>query len=282
MHRLLITADCGEYLRPPPSERGLASFRGEFEEGELRLKKALDLVVQGGLSFRHIVFHEYSDDELCSFPLLKISIDCDPIGSKRSPGYGTSYDLKTACPNCGTGAIQTSSLALPPKLPSTLRGLFHGPGFELIVGERLMKALLDCSVTGIELRPTLATGGAKPHSFWQIIAKTVMPRMSLASKNLGRETRPGWGCNLCKRDMHICTNNEPLDFVYDAKELDLINIPDFVQTWECWGRSVLTDNPERQLVRGYASPWYLIKPKVFRIIRELGLSNVSFDPVRIV
>lgn len=51
----------------------------------------------------------FSDDELQSFPLLRLGVDAAPRGDGGSAG---GFDMSIACATCGTGAVQTEPLVL--------------------------------------------------------------------------------------------------------------------------------------------------------------------------
>jgi hypothetical protein len=224
--------------------------------------------------------HLYTDDELRASPLLKFSVDRKEIPCP-GPRYGTTYDMSQACPSCGTGAVQVSPHYIPAKslpssglLCSTTRG-------EKFVAAPLMETLEAAHVTGLELRQVLSHRDRTPLQWWQIIATFEMPKVSKASINLGRDTSRGWGCSICERDMHVCTKLGEIDLVYDLRVIDLAALPDMVHTWECFGRSVLHDDPARHLVRGFAYPLTLVKPRIFDIFRGLKVKYARFAPVRI-
>lgn len=257
-------------------------FQYTFDENDVRLERLRGILIQNEIRWYERIEHVYTDSELRSFPLLALGVDRDPIGLHRSPWYGTTYDLANACPQCGTGAVQTSPLMLPLKgLPK--RGVIClGTCFEVLVGPALRQALAGANVTGVELRQTLSYRNAQPLQWWQMIQQYTLPEVSRKSKNFGREPLPGHSCSFCQRDMHCTLNNEPLDWVYDHQDVDINTLPDVVQTWECFGRSVIRDDPEQDLVSGFAQPAILVKPKVFDIFRKLKVKHADFAPVRIV
>jgi hypothetical protein len=96
-------------------------------------------------------FHRrYSDDELtaASCFLLTISAAFEPVGQL----CGTEYDDSAACPKCGAGARQRTSLRLDlrkaPKSKDIARTIAH----EWIVSQRLAERMLDARLTGFELQ----------------------------------------------------------------------------------------------------------------------------------
>lgn len=227
--------------------------------------------------------HEYTDDELRSFPLLELCIDADPIGGDcHSSVYGTVYDVSGACPRCGTGAVQTSPLMIPLKGLPKKGEICLGPHFEWLVGAKLRKGIEKAELTGLELRQALFYRNKEPLPWWQMVSAYEMPKISKASTNLGRDTDPGWGCPVCERDMHVNMKLEPLDIVYERRDVDPAKIPDVVHTWERWGRSVLHDDPVRHLHRGFAPPFTLVKPKFLDVVRKLKVRKVEFNPVRFI
>jgi hypothetical protein len=252
-----------------------------FDADDPRLKSLRDTLRSEGFRWTENIVHEYTDTELRQFPLLWVSLDLDPVGLERSTGFETQYDLSMACPRCGTGARQTSPLMLPLNQLPKKGDLILGPRFKFLAGPRLRQALIDADVTGLELRQALSHRNQEPLPWWQMYSEYEMPKMSKKIKNLGRETKPGWGCPVCERDMHVRTNREPLEFLYDRNSVDPQALPDIVHTWECWGRSILNDDPMRDLVRGFATPFTLVKPKVFEIFKNFKIKDMDFVPVRI-
>lgn len=225
--------------------------------------------------------HEYTDDELRSFPLLDLGVDREPIVGANCE-YGTEYETTDACPHCGTGAVQVSSLMISLKgLPK--KGLIcHTAKGHILLGQQLADAVLAERITGVELRQAQLHGNREPLPWWQIISTYEMPKVSKASKNLGREPLHGRSCSYCQRDMHCRMNNEPMDWVFDRHAVDPEGLPDIVHTWECFGRSFLQDDPVRDEVRGFAQPAILVKPKVLDIFRKLKIKHAVFSPVRFV
>jgi len=282
IRKALGKIECEQWWRPPPNERGLPSFERTFDSEDLRLRAVLDLCVREGLKPLERIEHEYTDDELRSFPLLELCIDGDPIGDHSSVMYGTAYDLSAACPRCGTGDVQISPLMIPLNGLPKKGEICLGPGFEPLVGAKLCKGLEEAGLTGLELRQTRFYRNDEPLPWWQMISTYEMPKISKASTNLGRDTDPGWGCPVCERDMHVNKKREPLDIVYERRDVDPEKIPDVVHTWERWGRSVLHDDPARQLVRGFAPPFTLVKPKFLDVVRKLRVRKVEFNPVRFI
>jgi len=82
---------------------------------------------------------------------LNISTIFEPAGEE----CGTKYDETTACPQCGSGAVQVSDLRLDlrkvPKNKHIARTIAGAD--EVIVSQWLAEKMIDSGFTGFELRP---------------------------------------------------------------------------------------------------------------------------------
>lgn len=285
---LLARIECAQWWQSAPNERGLPSFENIFDAEDSRLQAVLDLVHLEGLRPFERIEHVYTDAELLTYPLLNFGVNRKPIES-GGVEYGTVYDLSKACPHCGTGAVQTSPLMLRrAELPK--KGLLC----ETCIGQKLVSTkiadvLKSSGLSGLELRQACSYRDKEPLPWWQMIARYVMTRISSRSESLIRDTEPlfratdpKWGCTVCERDMYATKGGLPLDIVYERNQVDPEQLPDVVQTWECFGRSVLRDDPERGLQMGFAQPLLLVKPKVFDLFRKRKVRGAGFSPVRII
>jgi len=259
----------------------LPSYSNTLDEEDPRLAILRSALTQQGIKWSERIDHVYTDAELRELPLLRLGVDREPIYSEGIE-YGTRYDMSSACPHCGTGAVQSSALLMPlnalPKkgqLCATCRG-------DVLVGKELAQAFGDAKVSGVELRQVRFYRNSEPLPWWQIISGFEMPRLSKRTKGIARDVRPGFGCTVCERDVFAHFGDEPAERAYDRSAVDYDRLPDVVHSWECYGRSVLEDDPVRKLVRGFALPNILVKPKVFDIIRGVGDKHECFEPVRFV
>jgi len=286
--RLAQKVGCDEGLKGP--DKFFCGFFGyTFESDDPRLELLRDALRDAGIAWSERIEHVYADDELCGAALLWLTVSRAPMCCHEIR-TGTTYDLSVACPACGTGAVQTSPLVirrgrLPKKADICDAGWGCGP---ILVSTRIADSLRKAGLSGAELRQARACRTGEPLEWWQIIAAHVMPRISRQSENLIRDTGAlveggrEWGCDVCKRDMHAARGSEPLDIVYERSEVDPEQLPDAVQTWECFGRSVPRDDPEHHDVQGYARPLLLVKPRVMELLRAEKVRGAQFTPARIV
>lgn len=280
VRRLLEAIDCLEGLEDPDSFLG-PLYQRTFDAEDPKLEQLRSTLERERIKWSERVEHIYSDSEIRAAPLVDFGIDRKPLDSGGCE-YGTTYDLSSACPHCGTGAVQTSPLMvalteLPKKalICDTCLG-------EVLVAEKLADGLREGDVSGLELRQARLYGNDEPLPWFQMISYHELPRMSQETKGIVRDVHPGFGCTVCERDVFASSGNGPVEIAYDRSEVGPDEIPDVVHTWECFGRSVIADDPVRKLVQGFASPLMLVKPKVYDIFRKLRVKRMRFWPVRFV
>ena len=281
IYSLLSRMECldGWHESDPILPRSQPGLFHTFDETDPRLTALLDLLREEGIEWIENWDAEYSEDELLHSDFLTLLVGGRPIES-GGPEFGTVYADSKGCARCGTGAVQMSPLmiamaGLPKRghICETCRG-------QVLVSEKLADAMRADGVSGVDLRQTLFYRNNEPLPWWQIIPTHTMPRMSRHTKGIVRDIRSGWGCPVCGRDMFANTMKEPTHITYDRHDADPSTLPDVVQTWECSGRSVLRDDPERQLIRGFAQPWILVKPRIMKLLRRLKVRGAVFEPVR--
>ena len=278
-YRLLERIDClegwHEALQSLP--RSNPGFAFVFTGDDPRLE-AIRLQMRGiGRNWNEIHECLYEDSELRESPLLLLGLR-ERLFLGGGTQFGTQYDVSSACPHCGTGAVQTSPLMLP-AVRFSEKGHICGTYLDhFLVSTELAKALLKARVTGLELRQAHSYRSQKSLPWWQMIGTYTMPRMSPQTKGVFHDMRPGWGCAYCQRDCYEGME----EMVYSLDDVRPSAVPDVVQTWECFSRSVLHDDPERNLRRDFGQPLLLMKPRVFDVFRELKVKSAEFSPVRFV
>jgi hypothetical protein len=200
--------------------------------------------------------------------------EIDPFG----PSHGTTFDLSSACPRCGTGAVQTSPFYGPAKsFPKT--GLICASSTETFVAEPLADALRRAETTGLELRQARSHREHEPLPWWQIVPRFTMPKMSQATKGIVHDQKLP-PCPQCGRDGHYHTASEPEQIAYASADVEADELPDVVQTWECFSRSGIDPDDFRR--SRFADPAILVKPGVFDIFRRMKVKHARFQPVWIV
>ena len=71
---------------------------------------------------------------------------------------------------------------------------------------------------------------------------------------LSESLRP---CAICQRDGRFHTTDCPLEIVYALDDVNPDDAPDFVHTWECFGKSAI--NKEKPRFSSFAQPLLLVK-----------------------
>jgi len=273
---LLRAIGCGEKGLSGQESLLCGLFGRMFYANDPKLDRLRTALREACIQWSERVEHIYSYEELLKFPLLKLGVDRYPILS-GGPENGTEYDTSGACPRCGTGAVQTSAMMVAFKrktgqLCATARG-------HILVSSELADAFRAEVITGVELRQVRYHRNNEPLPWWQIISTYEMPKFGPETKHMGRDTDPGWGCPVCQRDMHVNISKEPTEIVYDRREVDPDQLPDVVHTWECFGRSVIKDDPVRHLIQGFAEPLTLVKPRIMVLMRKLKVRRATFSPI---
>jgi hypothetical protein len=281
--------DLIEFWNEPHNERALPYLAATLYGDDPRLHKLRDLLTREGIEWSERRECIYSVKELREFPLLRVVVDRKPL-DEGGPELGTTYDLSSACPMCGCGAVQTSPLMLPlSSLPNRGRICQAAHG-EVLVSEAVRDSLRRHEVSGLELRQVHFYRNNEPLAWWQIISSYVMPRMSSTTRGIttdetdqiqddGMVIRALPPCPRCRRDGRYDAD-EPCQIEYSTADLDIASLPDIVHTWESFGRSGI--NTEESRFSRYYSPLILVQSRVFDILLKCHIRGLRFDPVRIV
>jgi len=227
-------------------------------------------LMAAGIEWLEDFEHEYSQDELRSFPLLRFGLTSQ-AEVRGGPAYGTKFDLSGACERCGTLARQISPLitdtsAIPSEWRFTLT-----LDREFLVSSEVADSFR--SLTGVEFWEVYALDGTRS-SWLQLISTTSMPPASRASKGLLQEDP----CPKCMRDGWFHSAKEPVAFVY-AKSAVAASLPDVRVTYERFGRSTLA---QPQTDSHFAPPDLIVVSDVIDVLGDFIGDGVEFDPVRLV
>lgn len=277
---LLLKAGCGIDDLAGPEDFLCGLYGHTFDADDPVLASLRKVLSDAGVKWSERVEHIYSVKELKQFPFLRLGVNRKSIDGGL-PREGALYDLSSACPQCGTGAVQVSPLLLVERQLPRKGDLVTTYSGHLLISEHLAQAFREHDVTGVELRQALAKRTQAPLPWWQVLCGYTMPPAGPQTRGLIHDISPGWGCPVCNRDMYAEVFSHPLLLVYSRSQVDPAALPDIVQTWECFGRSVPRDDPARSLIRGYAQPLILIGQKVFAILLDLKVRDTFYTPVKI-
>ncbi|MBK9264695.1 MAG: hypothetical protein IPM54_33545 [Polyangiaceae bacterium] len=244
----------------------------ELDDGDPRIAKLHELLNRYGIKPKEFDYIEYSDDDLQKSRLLWMHRD---IREYVSAGLmeGTKYDMEAACPNCGTGARQTSALYIDSEHRSRLRkhraiGTWDG---DVLVDGGMAKKLKDANVTGIsfgEVRARLKNKKWSMVAREQILISHTMPPMR---SDLANED-PKYLCKVCQRGGRMYLPDKP----YRVEDLE--GMQDFNVTWE-WFGEFWPKPKEKKRHAKRPSPGVLVTPKVMNIFREAGVKTFDWTPV---
>ena len=271
IREILEAARCHDLVEEGPSVFG---YGAKFLEPSPELARLRAELTKEGLSWGETREHVYTPSELKKAPLLWLSVTTAPKGM-GGPTYGTQYDLSHACPQCGTGAVQTSPLILKASEIPKKGAIFQTLDSDILVSPDLARALRDAGVTGLELREARSYKTGEPLPWLQLISTTELPPMAPATKGFLREDP----CPRCGRDGYFGSREVPLEPVYSRGQVAPDDLPDVVHTYEHFGNSGLRNPLENS---HFAQPLLLVKPMVMEIFRQENVRGVHFDPVKIV
>lgn len=222
------------------------------------------------------VDQQYTTAELRAAPFLALSAEREIETSATE--HGTQYDFSTGCPGCGTGAVQTSPYYAPASSFPEF-GMMCASTDAMFVAESVARAFLQSGVTGVELRMVLSPSNQQVKGWRQMIVQNTLPKMSEKTKGIVRgDPAP---CALCLRDGHYMSIDCSFDIAYSSAAVSPPELPDVVQTWECFGKSQRRSNSRLGLIQRVAPPLVVIKPNVYEIVRSLKMRQVRLYPVRI-
>ncbi len=234
--------------------------------------------------------NEYSHKELLGAPLLLLTTRGSPVEVPTEKGGIASFDFRDACSRCGTGASRISSIVMSRKKFLKKPCLRATSSNEIIVHSDIVSSLKAASVTGIRyLRMKSARTGGEL-DWWHLIANHHLPPMSDETKGIFREEKREYqfgrvrlplsgACTQCGVSGYCFDNSEPPSVVYDDPSIDLSSLPDVVTTYEYFGHSLLTTNPDTQ---EFASRYLLMKPKVYQVLKSWKSRKVEYHPVKII
>jgi hypothetical protein len=267
--QLFLKAGRGELAKGPPEEFGYA-IRFETESAAQEFVSiARDLgFVDGQFRIRRERRHASAELETADLLIFRVERSARAFGG---PSYGTEYDLSTACPVCGAGAVQISPLVLNRTEIPRKGSVFQTLDGEYLVSPTLARVLGDELLSGLELRQAISHRDRSPLPWFQLIAQMELPPMAPTS-GVKRER----ACPECDRDGYYQLLDDTKPIRYRRSAVTLETLPDATHTYERFGNSVIR-RPFQD--SHFGQPLLLMKPSIYRIFRELKVRAVRFDPV---
>jgi len=243
-----------------------------LDETDERVAKVFALLKHYGIKVDSFTYDEYSEEDLQNARLLWMSPDAN-IDVFAGFQYGTEYDLTNACPNCKTGAKQTSALYVHNDEIVTIRKhrAVQTYSDEILVDGGMRKKLVDAGISGISFGDVRARHKNKKWSEVardQILIEHTMPPMrgELTAKD------EEYLCKVCRRGGRMSKPPKPY------REEDLVGMQDFNLTWE-WFK-IFGPKDDRHSERR-SNPDVLVTPRVMNIFREAGVKTFDWRPVGI-
>jgi hypothetical protein len=243
-----------------------------LEDTDPRLRVLLDLLKQYDVEWSEHRYPVYADEEYESAPLIVLQTTY-AIMIRAGIEYGTTYDLTGACPACGTGAKQTSSLFIDAKDLHYFEGrrAVWTDCEYILVDSGLEADLVRIGATGILFRDVYAVEPGEPPRkipFRQLCVQKTLPPLSPSTTGLSLEGP----CKVCWRN-GVCEGaDETLRRVYRA--VDLEGAEDLNLSWENHGSA------EPELNDGsLCHPWTLVTPRIWRVFRDAGVTSFPWFPV---
>lgn len=269
-HQILKSVSCEKWIKHDGvSPIGYGGFLDATDSRLGELKSALEAA---SIQYIQRMERSYSVNELAEYPLLLLLVKTRPT-EQGGPFHGTEYDLSTACPICGSGAIQVSPLLVSARLirsKSQFVQTLHG---EVIVSRQIALALREARVDGIELRQVVSHVGREPLPWWQILVRESLPPMDNRSKGILVEQ----SCPACNRDGRFASSTRPLELVYNMDDRIFCNENMARRTFELFGKSAIARPFQNS---SFAQPLIMISSSVLSILRPFS-REVHLLPVRL-
>ena len=247
----------------------------KLDEGDERVAKVFALLEQYGVDVNTYTYTEYSEEDRQQARLLWVGPSSFDEQIYAGLSLGTEYDMTHACPNCGTGAKQTSPLYVAHKYLPKIRKhrAIRSMDGDILVDGGMVKKLKDAKVTGISFGDVRARHENEKWSMVardQILIEHIMPPM----RGELTEKDEQYLCKVCRRGGRMVTPLKPY------REEDLVGMKDFNLTWEWFGEFCAENKAKYQLTKR-SNPRILVTPKVMNIFREAGVKTFNWTPVAI-
>jgi hypothetical protein len=214
-----------------------------------------------------------SDEEILAAPLSVVRTEREH--GFGGPAYGTEFSLESACSRCGTGARPIGDVIV--KASDIPR---RGDVFQTLIGEhfvsdRLRGELTRSGFTGAEFHEARSARKRERLPWSQLVAPHELPPVDPETSGGLKREDP---CPVCDRDGYFGTAKSPLELRYSLSRAEVGDLPDFSSTWERFGLSKLAEPFEDSV---FAHPLLVVTPRVVKLLKELKVRGLLFDPVQI-
>lgn len=253
-----------------------------LEESDRRVEQLKDLLRKHSMTW--LEWHEdrYTDAEMDAARLIVLHPPWTYV-IDGGVSWGTTFDLTGACPVCATGCRQTSAWFINGEEIPKLEGhRVVESEWTVLVDEGIASALEDAAVTGLSFRSVYAVMQDKRQvklRWKQLCADNVLPPMSRDTTGFRRivQSEKVRACDVCGRNGYLPMREMSLRPVYRAS--DLCGTLDINSTWENYWGSHFNREDFRQSI--LSRPWLIATPKVYRIFRDAGVTELEYFPIRV-
>jgi hypothetical protein len=214
-----------------------------------------------------------SDEEILAAPLSVVRTEREY--GFGGPTYGTEFSLDEACPHCGTGAHPVGDVILKASDVPNRGDVFQTLSGEKFVSDRLREEITRAGFTGAEFHDARSARKRERLPWSQLVARHELPPADPETSGGLRREDP---CSVCDRDGYFGTVESPLELRYSLSRGEVNDLPDFSSTWEHFGLSKLAEPFEDS---AFAHPFLVVSPRVVKMLRELKVRGLLFDPVEI-
>jgi hypothetical protein len=176
------------------------------------------------------------------------------------PRDGGRYEMASACPKCGTGAVRVDPIYAAPT--ACKDGVFATHKLQVIVSKEVYQQLVSVGAEGMRQVTNMKK---EPIDFWSLEPQSILPPWNQESGGYTTDSQ----CAYCKRDGFFDVTKQASALVYQ-------NIPerDFLATWEHYGISRLR-TPFTESI--FAVPRLIISERVQKVLG--AYRGVAFDAV---
>ena len=243
-----------------------------LDEKDVRIAKLYQLLATYEIKATTEKLYEYSEEDRQNARLLRmIPAVRFPVAKGRA--RREKFDLKHACPHCGTGAKQVWFTRVKPKGLSIIhmQPAMLSTDNELVVDANLRKMLVDANTTGISFIEVQARDDNEdwqPIDRYQIVIEHMMPPIRAEFPAEDEKAV----CHVCRRGCRLTFPEKPY------REDDLVGMKDFNLTWEGFGTYLYNGDAADS---DFSQPHILVTPKVMNLFRDADAITFKWIPVTI-